>query len=98
MQLCIPGYYQITRVLERFKHSHWLNNERISLYTFRHTYATMLIDKELNNCLIADSMGHVCVKSARLENIQSMIFTGVLRFIYCSNYVATQVILAGFRQ
>jgi len=68
-------YAGLRSLLERFKHSHGLDDEGISLYTFRHTYATMLIENELNDRLIADLMGHV--KTSTLHDNYNTVFKHV---------------------
>ncbi|MCL2571671.1 MAG: tyrosine-type recombinase/integrase [Defluviitaleaceae bacterium] len=68
-------YSGLRSLLERFKSSHGLKDEGISLYTFRHTYATMLIENELNDRLIADLMGHV--KTSTLHDNYNTVFKHV---------------------
>jgi len=68
-------YSGLRSLLERFKSSHGLKSEGISLYTFRHTYATMLIENELNDRLIADLMGHV--KTSTLHDNYNTVFKHV---------------------
>ena len=45
--------------LVRFIERHGLENEGICLYTFRHTFATVLLEHKENPRLVADLMGHV---------------------------------------
>ena len=45
--------------LERFIKRHGFDGEGISLYTFRHTFATELLNRKENPRLVADLMGHV---------------------------------------
>ncbi|MCL2187757.1 MAG: site-specific integrase [Defluviitaleaceae bacterium] len=49
--------------LERFKKRHGLQNEKISLYTFRHTYATILLEQRENPKIVANLMGHTRVST-----------------------------------
>lgn len=68
-------YSGLRSLLERFKKSHGLQDEGICWYTFRHTYATMLIENELNDRLIADLMGHV--KTSTLHDHYNTVFKHV---------------------
>ena len=68
-------YSGLRSLIERFKKSHGLQDEGISWYTFRHTYATMLIENELNDRLIADLMGHV--KTSTLHDHYNTVFRHV---------------------
>ena len=49
--------------LERFKKRHGLLEEDISLYTFRHTYATILLEQRENPKIVANLMGHTRVST-----------------------------------
>ena len=49
--------------LERFKKRHGLQDEGISLYTFRHTYATILLEQRENPKIVANLMGHTRVST-----------------------------------
>ena len=51
-------YSGLRSILERFKKKHGLINEGISLYTFRHTFATVLLEERENPRIVADMMGH----------------------------------------
>jgi len=44
--------------LERFVKKHNLEDENISLYTFRHTFATMSMEEGIHARIVADMMGH----------------------------------------
>ena len=44
--------------LDRFKKKHKLEGEGITLYTFRHTFATVLLEERENPRIVADMMGH----------------------------------------
>ena len=51
--------------LERFIKKHGLEGEKITLYTFRHTFATMMMEEGIHARIVADMMGH---KKASLVN------------------------------
>ena len=51
-------YRGLRAALERFVKSHKLEDEKITLYTFRHTFATILMEERENPRIIADLMGH----------------------------------------
>ena len=40
-----------------------MQTEKISLYTFRHTFATMLLEKRENPKIVAELMGHTKVST-----------------------------------
>ena len=54
-------YSGLRSLLERFKKRHGLREEDISLYTFRHTYATILLEQRENPKIVANLMGHTRV-------------------------------------
>jgi integrase len=56
-------YSGLRSSLERFKKRHGLQNEGISLYTFRHTYATILLEQRENPKIVANLMGHTRVST-----------------------------------
>ena len=51
-------YSGLRSMLERFKNRHGLNDDNICLYTFRHTYATILLEQRENPKIVANLMGH----------------------------------------
>jgi site-specific recombinase XerD len=51
-------YSGLRSSLERFKKRHGLQDENISLYTFRHTFATILLEQRENPKIVANLMGH----------------------------------------
>jgi integrase len=51
-------YSKLRSLLVRFINKHALANECISLYTFRHTFATVLLEERENPRIVADLMGH----------------------------------------
>jgi integrase len=65
-------YSGLRAMLERFKKSHGYKDEGITLYTFRHTYATVLLKQKLNPRLVADAMGHV--KTSTTMDIYASVF------------------------
>jgi integrase len=52
-------YTGLRSLLTRFVKSHKLENEKITLYTFRHTFATILLERRENPKIVAELMGHV---------------------------------------
>ena len=56
-------YSGLRSSLERFKKRHGLQGENISLYTFRHTYATILLEQRENPKIVAILMGHTRVST-----------------------------------
>ena len=56
-------YSGLRSSLERFKKRHGLQGENISLYTFRHTYATILLEQRENPKIVANLMGHTRVST-----------------------------------
>lgn len=60
-------YAGLRSLLNRFISSHGLQNERISLYTFRHTFATVLLEARENPKIVAALMGHA--KASTTMNI-----------------------------
>ena len=49
--------------MERFKKRHGLQNENLTLYTFRHTFATILLEQRENPKIVAELMGHTKVST-----------------------------------
>jgi len=56
-------YSGLRSMLVRFIKRHNLEDEEISLYTFRHTFATILLEERENPRIVADLMGHVKVST-----------------------------------
>jgi integrase len=52
------SYSGLRSMLERFLKKHSLQGEKITLYTFRHTFATILLEKRENPKIVAELMGH----------------------------------------
>jgi len=52
-------YSGLRSLLARFIKRNGLEDEGISLYTFRHTFATILLEQRENPRIVADLMGHV---------------------------------------
>jgi len=52
------SYNGLRSMLERFIKRHSLQDEKITLYTFRHTFATILLEKRENPKIVAELMGH----------------------------------------
>ncbi|MCL2500645.1 MAG: tyrosine-type recombinase/integrase [Defluviitaleaceae bacterium] len=51
-------YSGLRSTLEQFKKKHGLINEGITLYTFRHTFASILLEEGVNQKYAAEVMGH----------------------------------------
>jgi integrase len=51
-------YSGLRSLLNRFLKRHGLDGEGITLYTFRHTFATVLLEERENPRIVADLMGH----------------------------------------
>ena len=49
-------------LLSRFLEKHNLKEERISLYTFRHTFATILLENREHPKIVAEMLGHADTK------------------------------------
>jgi site-specific recombinase XerD len=62
-------YSGLRSALTRFIKRHELEDEKITLYTFRHTFATMLLEQRENPKIVASLMGHV--KASTTLNLYS---------------------------
>lgn len=51
-------YWGLRSLLARFIKAHGLEKEKITLYTFRHTFATILLERRENPKIVAELMGH----------------------------------------
>ena len=60
------SYSGLRSLLERFIKRHALQSEGITLYTFRHTFATILLEQRENPKIVAELMGHTKI-SATLD-------------------------------
>ena len=58
----IRTYSGLRSLLERFLAKHGLENEGITLYTFRHTFATILLEQGVHPKVVAEMMGHANTK------------------------------------
>jgi len=56
-------YWGLRSLLKRFIAAHNLENEKITLYTFRHTFATILLEQRENPKIVAELMGHTKVST-----------------------------------
>jgi len=56
-------YSGLRSLLERFKKRHKLQDEGISMYTLRHTFATILLEERENPKIVAELMGHTKVST-----------------------------------
>ena len=57
------SYSGLRSSLVRFVKKHSLEDEKISLYTFRHTFATILLEERENPKIVASMMGHAKVST-----------------------------------
>jgi len=57
----IRNYYGLRSLLVRFLQRHNLDGHDINLYTFRHTFATMLLEERENPKIVSELMGHAKV-------------------------------------
>ena len=55
------NYYGLRSLLVRFLKRHSLDGHDINLYTFRHTFATMLLEERENPKIVSELMGHAKV-------------------------------------
>ena len=69
-------YSGLRSALVRFVKKHNLEDEKISLYTFRHTFATILLEERENPKIVASMMGHTKV-STTLDIYSSVFKTAV---------------------
>ena len=56
-------YAGLRSMLQRFTKKHQLENEKITLYTFRHTFATILLEQRESPKIVAQLMGHTKVST-----------------------------------
>jgi site-specific recombinase XerD len=56
-------YSGLRSLLKRFISSHGLQSEGISLYSFRHTFATILLEERENPKIVSALMGHAKVST-----------------------------------
>jgi len=56
-------YAGLRSMLQRFIKKHQLEDEKITLYTFRHTFATMLLEQRESPKIVAQLMGHTKVST-----------------------------------
>jgi integrase len=54
----VRGYSGIRTMLQRFIAKNNLDGHGINLYTFRHTFATMLLEERENPKIVSELMGH----------------------------------------
>ena len=59
-------YHSLRSLLARFKKRHGFVKEKFNLYTFRHTFATMLLEARENPEIVARLMGHSKVTTTLL--------------------------------
>jgi len=56
-------YTGLRSLIERFREKHGLQSEKITLYTFRHTFATILLEQRENPKIVSELMGHTKVST-----------------------------------
>lgn len=54
----VRGYSGLRSMLQRFLNKNNLDTHGINLYTFRHTFATMLLEERENPKIVSELMGH----------------------------------------
>jgi len=59
-------YHSLHSLLTRFRERHGFEKEKFNLYTFRHTFATMLLEARENPEIVARLMGHSKVTTTLL--------------------------------
>ena len=59
-------YHSLRSLLTRFRSRHGFVKEKFNLYTFRHTFATMLLEARENPEIVARLMGHAKVTTTLL--------------------------------
>jgi len=57
------SYSGLRSLLQRFINKHNLHDEGITLYTLRHTFATVLLEQRENPKIVSELMGHTKVKT-----------------------------------
>jgi len=83
-------YSGLRSLLNRFLEKHGLENEGISLKTFRHTFATVLLENREHPKIVAELMGHV-VEST------TMIYSHIIsKRIYTETANTLDKVYAGF--
>jgi integrase len=75
-------YSSLRSLLRRFIAKHNLENEGITLYTLRHTFATVLLEQRENPKIVMELMGHAKIKTTLDQYshiVDSSVFEGTAR-------------------
>ena len=56
-------YSSLRSLFMRFVIKHGLEDESLTLYMFRHTFATMLLEEKVNPKIVSEMMGHASIKT-----------------------------------
>ena len=68
-------YSSLRSRFQRFVAKHGLKDEGLTLYMFRHTFATMLLEEKVNPKIVSEMMGHANIKTTL--DIYSTVFKAV---------------------
>jgi len=68
-------YSSLRSLFQRFVNKHGLEDEGLTLYMFRHTFATMLLEEKVNPKIVSEMMGHANIKTTL--DIYSTVFKAV---------------------
>ena len=68
-------YSSLRSMFQRFIVKHGLESEGLTLYMFRHTFATMLLEEKVNPKIVSEMMGHANIKTTL--DIYSTVFKAV---------------------
>jgi len=69
------SYSSLRSLFQRFVAKHGLKGEGLTLYMFRHTFATMLLEEKVNPKIVSEMMGHANIKTTL--DIYSTVFKAV---------------------
>jgi len=69
------SYSSLRSLFQRFVIKHGLEDEGLTLYMFRHTFATMLLEEKVNPKIVSEMMGHANIKTTL--DIYSTVFKAV---------------------
>jgi integrase len=69
------SYSSLRSMFQRFVAKHGLKDEGLTLYMFRHTFATMLLEEKVNPKIVSEMMGHANIKTTL--DIYSTVFKAV---------------------
>ena len=69
------SYSGLRSLFRRFLAKYNLEGKGLTLYMFRHTFATMLLEEKVNPKIVAEMMGHANIKTTL--NIYSTVFKAV---------------------